>query len=141
MADMTPAPETELIVNGVRFEHHEIESVVRDFYSRVQKDPILSEPFRSVQNWPQHLQRLTHFWWIRFGGKPYLQTNYNPVLKHFQSGFNRDLLARWLSIFQQTLQDHLQADQIALWSTATQMMGQGMAAKNEALIQHFQNNR
>lgn len=118
-------------INGVNFTHADIFNVVDDFYTRIQNDSILQVPFRSVGDWPEHIQRLTHFWWIKFGGEPYLFGYYNPVAKHFFAGFSRDLLVRWLSIFHETLEAHLQPQQVALWKLISERMGQALSTKNE----------
>src|SRR5437868_5191673 len=93
-------------VKGVLFSHKDLFNVVDDFYTRIQLDPVLQVPFKSVVDWPEHISRLTHFWWVQFGGKPYLFNHYNPVAKHFFAGFNQELLERWLGIFNETLQAH-----------------------------------
>ena len=131
--------ENELIsVNGVPFRHRDIFNVIDDFYTRIQLDPVLQVPFRSVGDWPEHIQRLTHFWWVRFGGKPYLFNHYNPVLKHFFAGFNRELLTRWLSIFHETLQTHLTPEQATLWRLVSERMGEGLSMKNELFRREYE---
>lgn len=118
-------------VNGVEFSHDDIFHVVDDFYGRIQRDPVLQVPFSSVGDWVEHVQKLTHFWWIRFGGEPYLFNFYNPVAKHYFAGFNRELLTRWLFIFHETLQTHLSSEQVALWKLISERMGDSLDMKNE----------
>lgn len=120
-------------VGGVEFSHQEINQVVDTFYTRVQKDPLLSVPFQSVHDWPEHIERLTHFWWIRFGGKPYMFTHYNPVAKHFYAGFNAEFLARWLSLFHEVLYEKLKPEQAKLWQEISIQMGKGLSIRNEML--------
>src|SRR5690606_3202739 len=110
-----PSPDESITINGVLFTHENIFNVVDDFYTRIQKDELLSVPFQSVHDWPEHIERLTHFWWIRFGGRIYLFSDYNPVLKHFFAGFNEELLARWLMLFHDTFKEHLNEEQQTLW--------------------------
>lgn len=133
-----PKSSEEVFVNGVSFTHGEMFVVVDDFYTRVQSDPLLKVPFQSVHDWPEHIERITHFWWARFGGKPYMFTEYNPVVKHFFAGFNATFLARWLELFHETLQRHLNQDQVNLWTMITQRMGQGLSMKNEYFRQHYE---
>lgn len=118
-------------LNGIKFAHEDIFNVVDDFYTRIQHDPVLQVPFKSVGDWPEHIQRLTHFWWVRFGGEPYMFNRYDPVAKHFFAGFNRELLTRWLAIFHDTLRTHLNSRQIALWKLISERMGESLSAKNE----------
>lgn len=126
-------PNQLVEVNGITFSHDDIYRVVDDFYTRIQSDPILQVPFKSVHDWPDHIRNLTHFWWMRFGGKPYLFHAYNPAAKHFYAGFNRDLLKRWLDLFHQTLQTQLAPEQVMLWKLISERMGESLNAKNERL--------
>lgn len=132
-----PDPSEEIRVNNVTFTHGDISRVVDDFYTRVAKDPVLEVPFRSVHDWPVHIARMTHFWWIRFGGVPYLATSYNPVEKHFHAGFNDTFLERWLSLFRETVQADLREDQSEFWSLVTERMGHSLSIKNEYYRQEY----
>ena len=118
-------------VNGIDFTHGDLFRVVDAFYRRVQTDPILQVPFRSVHDWPEHVENLTHFWWMRFGGKPYRFNQYNPVAKHYFAGFSRELLTRWLSIFRETLEEHLTTEQATFWKLLTERMGESLLMRNE----------
>lgn len=126
-----PKPTDSIEVNGVNFTHANIYSVVDDFYRQIPLDPMLEVPFRSVHDWPEHINRLTHFWWIRFGGRPYLFSQYNPVVKHFFAGFNDELLGRWLALFRSVLQKNLSIEQSELWGTVSERMGQSLSMRNE----------
>lgn len=137
MASEDPSAHQAVSLNGVRFAHADIQEVVRTFYGRVEKDPVLEIPFRSVHDWPEHIARLTHFWWIRFGGEPYrLDDEYDPVGKHYLAGFNPERLARWLELFGQTLSERLKPEQARLWALISERMGQSLQFRNEQLIQH-----
>lgn len=125
--------EGSIIVNGVEFSHQNIFDVVDEFYTLIQQDPVLKVPFASVHDWPEHVERLTHFWWIRFGGKPYMMAEYNPAYKHFFAGFNDELLERWLGLFHGVIAKHLNAEQAGLWTLVSNKMGQGLLMKNEML--------
>lgn len=138
MNPLRPQDNDTIDVNGVAFAHKDIFNVVDDFYARVQKDPLLKVPFGSVEDWPEHIQRLTHFWWIKLGGKPYLFTYYNPVAKHFHAGFNRELLTRWLALFHETLRTHLTPAQAALWTSLSERMGEGLSLKNEMMKSEYE---
>ncbi len=141
--ELKQGPQTtdEIIVNGVSFTHGDIYNVVDDFYTRIQGDVMLKVPFQSVHDWPEHIQRLTHFWWIRFGGKPYMFAEYNPVLKHFFAGFDGLFLSRWLQLFYETLCSHLNPDQIQLWKMVTERMGQSLSIRNEHFKEYYEQNK
>lgn len=121
----------ELTLNGVTFSHRDIRVVVDRFYSKVQEDPLLKTPFASVHDWPEHVRRLTHFWWIRFGGNPYMFTHYNPVPKHYHAGFNGPFLERWLALFHETFREFLNERQTELWTAVSVRMGHALTLKNE----------
>lgn len=126
-----PHPTESVTVGSVEFSFQDINTVIDLFYEKVQHDPLLSVPFRSVHDWPHHVVRLTHFWWTRFGGSAYLQASYNPVEKHFSAGFNDDFLAHWLRLFQETLEQNLKREQADLWTLISQRMGGALSIKNE----------
>lgn len=138
MSDLTkPHAEDFITVNKLSFTYQDINSVVDDFYGRIQKDSLLSIPFQSVHDWPEHIDNITHFWWIRLGGKPYMFSEYNPVAKHFFAGFNADLLKRWLDIFKATLNDHLSTEKANLWWLIAQKIGEALTYKNEIFAQQY----
>lgn len=133
-----PKPDDTVSIHGIFFSHHDLYTVIDDFYTRIHQDPLLKVPFQSVGDWPEHIQKLTHFWWVRFGGKTYMFNEYNPVAKHFFAGFNPELLQRWLSIFHTTLQAHLPAEQVSLWKTIAERMGDALTLKNELFKQTYE---
>ncbi|MGZ3744716.1 MAG: group III truncated hemoglobin [Pseudobdellovibrionaceae bacterium] len=133
-----PKSKEYLELNSVKFTFQDINAVVEDFYGKVAADPLLKIPFQSVEDWPYHVQRLTHFWWGRFGGTPYMNTTYNPPEKHFFAGFNQDFLARWLLLFQETLKNILSSEQADLWSMIAISMGKALTIKNELYRQEYE---
>lgn len=124
-------------VDGLPFTFAEIHSVVDTFYTKVQSHEKLKVPFASVHDWPHHIERLTHFWWIRLGGKPYQKGMYNPVEKHFIAGFNQELLTAWLSLFEQTLRETLAEEKATFWLEMATRTGQALTVKNELYRSHL----
>lgn len=131
MNSYRPAPLEQIEVKGVLFTHSDIFKVVDDFYHRIQNDPVLQVPFQSVHDWPEHIDRITHFWWIRMGGSPYAFAQYNPVAKHYFAGFNQELLKRWLNLFHETLKDHLSPKHVELWLAVAEAIGRGLTIKDQ----------
>jgi hemoglobin len=121
------------IVNGISFSKADIQKTVESFYAQVANDPLLKVPFSSVQNWAVHLERMTHFWWVRFGGVPYRSYSYSPVEKHFLAGFNEEFLARWLELFRETLTANLRTEQSEFWGPLAGRMGQSLSMRNDLL--------
>lgn len=133
-----PEPLASIDVNSVVFTFQDIQNTIGSFYGKVEVDPLLKVPFQTVEDWGHHVERLTHFWWIRFGGRPYLQVSYNPVEKHFHAGFNQEFLSRWLGLFQETLEEHLSPEQAQLWGMIAGRMGQSLSFRNEEMKKYFQ---
>lgn len=131
----TPEGQESLRLNAVDFTFLDIKNVVENFYTQVAVDPVLKVPFSTVDDWPHHIDRLTHFWWTRFGGDAYMDATYNPPEKHFLAGFNQVLLSHWLELFHRTLKSTLNPAQAQLWGSVADRMGVALNAKNEAYIE------
>lgn len=129
--------ERFLEVNSVKFTFDDIHQVVETFYRKVAVDKHLRGPFSVVDDWPHHIERLTHFWWIRFGGRAYMDVMYNPVQKHFETGFNEEFLDVWLTLFKSVLKEKLTPEQAELWSMFAEGMGQALNRNNELMKQHY----
>lgn len=140
MSNQKPAPMDSVMINDVSFSHQDMFDVIDAFYTKVQNDELLKEPFSSVHDWPEHIDRLTHFWWGKFGGQPYMFTMYNPVVKHFHSGFDREKLTRWLALFHETLNEKLSAQQAQIWKLISERMGESLSLKNEMYKKEYEKN-
>jgi hemoglobin len=134
MESIGPASSDQLLLKGIVFTHGDISRAVEEFYRRVPMDEALQIPFLAVESWPCHIERLTHFWWTRFGGTPYRADQYDPVGGHFATGFNRALLSRWLTLFQEVLESRLRPEQAELWCIVAERMGNSLAFQNELLV-------
>lgn len=91
-----PLDKEKVFLSGIAFEFKDIQSVIHLFYTEVSKHKSLQVPFSSVEDWDYHINKLSHFWWCRFGGKPYMDVSYNPPLKHLEAGFNKNFLDEWM---------------------------------------------
>jgi len=141
MDSTIPSADEMIEVAGVTFRHGDLDQIVSSFYGKVAGDDLLKDPFRSVHDWPEHIKRLTHFWWTRFGGPPYLLAQYAPVPKHYFAGFSEPLLKRWLELFNETLEEHAQPEQKALWSSVVDRMGQAFLVKNQMFHEYLEKNK
>jgi hemoglobin len=138
---LTPKPTDAVQVNGVSFSHDDIFGVVDSFYRLVAIDELLKTPFASVHDWPNHIEKMTHFWWFKFGGELYLEEHYDPVTKHFAAGFNAEFLERWLGLFQSVLASKLRPEQSELWKALSFRMGQALYQKNEMYKDYLEKER
>lgn len=107
-------------------EHEAVCRVVDDFYGRVQHHPTLAEPFKRVQDWPEHIARLSHFWWITLGGERYRNDQYHVLAKHMPIGITDALVDDWLALFRATLEDHLAPEQAEFWYGYADQLGQSI---------------
>lgn len=109
-----------------------VAAVVDDFYSRVQAHPTLAEPFRRVEDWPEHKRRLTHFWWISLGGERYRDDQYRVAPLHVPLGITDELVDDWLALFETTLHDHLPPELAEAWMTRARNMGRSIRMLGES---------
>jgi hemoglobin len=128
-----PDKKDYLQVNSIKFTFEEMDNVVKKFYAKVAVDDHLQGPFSVVEDWPHHIDRLTHFWWIRFGGKPYMDVMYNPIERHFETGFSKGLLEIWLGLFQDVLNENLTIAQSELWFDFAGRIGEALNRNNDMM--------
>ena len=128
-----PKNDESLDIHSLIFTFGDINNVIKKFYAKVQEDDHLHGPFSVVDDWPHHIDRLTHFWWIRFGGNPYMDVQYDPVQKHFETGFSLGLLEIWLDLFKETLNETLSPAQLELWSEFADRIGVALNRNNEMM--------
>lgn len=128
-----PALTKSLVFENVTYNLGDICSVIDSFYKSVSEDELLSIPFSSVKNWPDHIENLSHFWWIKFGGPRYSDASYNPPLKHFQAGFNQEFLNRWLELFKVSLDENLNEEQSKIWQEMSVRMGDFLLQMNNRM--------
>lgn len=133
MSHSKPCGNNFVIVDDETYLHSDIFSVVDCFYRSIAVHSTLKEPFNSVYDWPEHIDKMTHFWWIKFGGKPYQFSQYNPILKHYYAGFNENYLSDWLELFHKTLDTQLTPGQANVWKDISIQMGRGLLDRNEML--------
>lgn len=83
-------------------------ALVRRFYARVREDALLGPVFAdAVQDWDEHLQRLTDFWTsLMLGSGRYRG---NPAAAHLRHAARIPpaLFARWLALWRQSSEESL----------------------------------
>jgi hemoglobin len=131
-----PKKEDFIEVNNTRLTFEDIHRVVEEFYGKVATHRYLKIPFNTVEDWPYHIEKLTHFWWIRFGGKAYMDVQYNPVQKHFETGFSAEFLDMWLTLFKEVLNSTLTIDQSKLWFMFAEGIGNALSHHNELMVKY-----
>lgn len=140
LKDKFPEPNQTIEIEDVSFQHQQIFSVVKDFYTEVAKDDLLAQAFSHVKDWDFHFEIMTHFWWSRMGGGVYIFYPYNPVKKHFENGFSSELLSRWLSLFKIALEKNLNMEQVSVWLLIAETIGRNLLVKNNHVTQMMSRN-
>jgi hemoglobin len=81
-----------------------IETLIRGFYARVRKDPLLAPVFESrISDWEPHLENMFAFW-----SSLTLQTGRyhgQPMAKHMPLAVDARHFDRWLLLFEETARD------------------------------------
>lgn len=99
-------------------QRKDIERLVNEFYEKVKQDPEIGHIFTEVAhvNWEKHLPVMYDFW-----ENIIFQTgNYtgNPMTAHFRihekNPFTKAHFTRWLSLFQETLNDSFEGQNTEL---------------------------
>ena len=89
----------------------EINLLINIFYARVRQDSMLGPIFNTViQNWPEHLERLTDFWETNL----LFTRNYkgNPIQVHAEvdrqvnGSITIEHFGRWLELWYSTIDEH-----------------------------------
>lgn len=109
-----------------------VERVVHAFYERLRGDPELAHFFAGVDDFSEHEERISDFWWIAMGGQVEDPPRIDMVGKHFPLGITDQALDRWLALFRQTLAEHMDMDLALQWYT----MANGIADRLREIVVH-----
>lgn len=103
-----------------------IRAVVDEFYERIQSHPTLAEPFAIIHDWPEHKDRLAHFWWLSLGGEPYRDYQYNVGPLHMALDINDAHVDDWLDLFYEVMSKYIAEEQVDAWHGRAQNMGRSI---------------
>ncbi len=103
--------------------------VVREFYRCILAEPGLASYFAPIDDWSAHESYVTDFWWGLMGGRVKRPRPHAMEAGHRGLRFGPGELARWLALFEQTLQQQLPADIADQWNTLAQQIGRMMAER------------
>lgn len=82
-----------------------LERLLRTFYAAAKNDPLLGPAFAGVEDWEEHIRRITRFWCsvaLMAGGY-----QGQPLQAHRKLPIGPQHFARWLVLFEQTCREHL----------------------------------
>ncbi|MFO7259234.1 MAG: group III truncated hemoglobin [Bacteroidota bacterium] len=81
----------------------DIERLVDSFYDKVRKDELIGPVFAHV-DWPAHLPTMYNFWASMMLGE--MSYRGNPFQKHVKLPIGSEHFARWLDLFEETVDAH-----------------------------------
>lgn len=102
----------------------QVAAVVHHFYDRVRADTQLAPHFDAIEDWPRHEAFITDFWWGAMGGKVATPRPGAMVKGHQGLGITPAAMARWLTLFGESIEALLPADEAQRWQT----IARGIAA-------------
>ncbi|RLK47147.1 hemoglobin [Alkalispirillum mobile] len=97
--------------NGPALAHETIDRVVRAFYARAREHPDLAATFARVEDWDEHIARISHFWWVSLGGRRYRPDRFQVGPRHVALGVTGRQVDAWLDLFEETLSEQVADDQ------------------------------
>ena len=126
---MTEEKKDILSIDDVRL-------LVNTFYDKVREDYLIGPIFneRIQDRWPQHLSKMYTFWQtVLLGEHTYYGTPFPP---HAQLPVEKEHFERWLTLFEQTLEELFSGEiaKEAMWRANK------MAEMFQYKIAHFRNN-
>lgn len=92
-----------------------IQRVVQRFYQKLMQDPQLSPFFSHIEDFSEHEQRISDFWYMSMGGKLEQPPKIDMIGKHFPLGIKTEDLQHWLALFSETLGEELPQPQALMW--------------------------
>ncbi len=102
-----------------RIGRERLESVVREFHSRVLADPVLGHYFHAIPDIEDHVARFTEFWWIGMGGASTNPPDIDMIGKHQHLKISRSEMNRWLGLFSESIHELLPEELASQWIAMT----------------------
>lgn len=98
-----------------RISFSQVQQVIHHFYNRLMSHPQLGRFFEGIDDFQQHEQRISEFWWLSMGGKLANPPRIDMIGKHFPLGIQAEDLETWLVLFGETLGEELPEAEAAEW--------------------------
>jgi hemoglobin len=95
-------------------------TLVDSFYEKVKSDSLLGPVFGHV-DWPKHLPVMYNFWCSMLLGEG--SYTGNPLQNHLNLAIERSHFDRWLTLFNETVDEHFAGDR----ADETKMRAQAIA--------------
>lgn len=136
-SSLCPVGTTSLSINGVDFSLLEIFKVADSFYSRARNDEKIGWIYSSVKNWDEQVAWFTHLWWVRLGGRPYLDGKKKPIESKLIDLIDSKVMEHWLVLFKSIQNTYLSNKQAELWfEMVKKRVGTLLLKKEIGCMQH-----
>lgn len=105
----------------------DINFLVRTFYSKVREDSILKPFFKSIEDWPAHIERLTTFWQsslflnAKYTGDP-LKAHVKVDIEH-KNGIEQKHFGHWMNLWFETIDEHFSGENANIAKNRARKMG------------------
>lgn len=97
----------------------DVHRVVQCFYDKARDDADIGHYFSTIEDFSEHEQRISCFWWLALGGKTdeleKPAPNFDMIKKHIALGITTTDLSIWLKLFKQTLNEELETTIAESW--------------------------
>ncbi len=101
----------------------QVDAVVRSQYGRLRRDPVVGSLFAHLEPGGEHEARIVDFWWANFGGAPGQRRSFDMLAKHRALALTEEHFAIWFGHLQDSVDEHLSAEQAARWMKRAQEIG------------------
>ncbi|WP_448204714.1 group III truncated hemoglobin [Azospirillum sp. sgz302134] len=92
---------------GSPITDRDIATLVRRFYDKALRDPVIGHTFTGVTDWEEHFEVIERFWASHLlGAKSYKG---HPFMAHVDLDLTPESFTRWLALFQETATEVLPA--------------------------------
>jgi len=91
-------------MNEIPFQ--KILDVTTSFYDKAKVDFMIGYHFRIIDNFEEHIPKISRFWYLQLNKKFYLEKKelFNIIHSHMKLNIKKAELGRWIVLFHQTLE-------------------------------------
>ena len=88
--------------------------IITSFYDKAKVDVMIGYHFRFIEDFDTHIPRIADFWNLQLNGKLIKKEHlpFNLLDVHQGLGIKKGEIGRWLKLFTDTLDEHIQSGDI-----------------------------
>ncbi|WP_018936010.1 group III truncated hemoglobin [Thioalkalivibrio sp. ALJ24] len=103
----------------------QIRAVIEEFYRRLSADPRIGHHFERIEDFEDHVRRISDFWYQNLGGRLEQPPTIDMVGKHAPLRLTEDDLQAWMEHFRATTDEMLDPAHAKEW----QQLAEGIASR------------